>query len=82
MRDQALEVSSLAGVNEAQNFCVTSLETLCLMVKAGTGITLIPEITIEEICIGFDKQKRNKATLKKIFTILLLESLGPNVVLV
>jgi len=47
LRDQALEVCSLTGANEEQDFRATSLETLRLMVKAGTGITLIPEIAID-----------------------------------
>lgn len=46
LRDQALEVCSLMGANEEQDFRATSLETLRLMVKAGTGITLMPEIAM------------------------------------
>ncbi len=46
LREQALDVCSLLGTNEEQDFRATSLETLRLMVKAGTGITLMPEIAI------------------------------------
>ena len=48
LREQALEVCSLTGANEEQDFRATSLETLRLMVKAGTGITLMPEIAIRQ----------------------------------
>lgn len=44
MRDQALEVCSLAHAQEDAGFRATSLETLRHMVAAGTGITLMPEI--------------------------------------
>jgi LysR family hydrogen peroxide-inducible transcriptional activator len=44
LRDQALEVCSLAGVEEAQDFRATSLETLRQMVAAGAGLTLLPEL--------------------------------------
>lgn len=58
LRDQALDVCSLLGANEEQDFRATSLETLRLMVKAGTGITLIPEIAIEpEVGLQQDKDE-------------------------
>jgi len=44
LRDQALDICSLIGANENQNFRATSLETLRAMVAANAGITLIPEI--------------------------------------
>ncbi len=44
LRDQALEVCALAGVNERTDFRATSLETLRQMVAAGVGITLLPEL--------------------------------------
>lgn len=43
LREQALQVCSLANAREMQGFRATSLETLREMVKAGTGVTLIPE---------------------------------------
>lgn len=46
LRDQAMEVCELSGIGE-QDFRATGLETLRLMVKAGTGITLMPEIAID-----------------------------------
>lgn len=44
LRSQALEVCSLKGINENQDFRATSLETLRQMIDSGNGITLIPEI--------------------------------------
>lgn len=44
LRDQALAVCSRAGVEEAQDFRATSLETLRQMVAAGAGITLLPQL--------------------------------------
>lgn len=48
LRDQALSVCQLAGIQEEQDFRATSLETLRQMVKAGTGITLMPKIAIQK----------------------------------
>ena len=47
MREHALEVCQLYSVNEEHDFRATGLETLRQMVKAGTGITLMPEIAID-----------------------------------
>ena len=44
LRDQALQLCQGHGVNAKHDFRATSLETLRLMVKAGTGVTLIPQI--------------------------------------
>jgi LysR family hydrogen peroxide-inducible transcriptional activator len=44
LRDQALEVCSLSGAHEKQDFRATSLETLRQMVASGGGITLLPEL--------------------------------------
>ena len=44
LRDQALELCQLGGIPEEPDFRATSLETLRQMVKAGTGITLMPAI--------------------------------------
>lgn len=46
LRDQALEVCALAGIDE-QDFRATSLETLRQMVAAGLGITLLPRLAAE-----------------------------------
>ena len=46
LRDQALDVCQLHGINEEQDFKATGLETLRQMVRAGTGITLMPKIAI------------------------------------
>jgi LysR family transcriptional regulator, hydrogen peroxide-inducible genes activator len=47
MRDQALEVCTLAGASEKEGFRATSLETLRQMVAAGGGITLLPILAIK-----------------------------------
>ena len=47
LREQALELCQLHGMSEEEDFRATGLETLRQMVKAGTGITLIPEIAID-----------------------------------
>ena len=47
LRDQALEVCHLVGMEEEQDFRATSLETLRQMVKAGTGITFMPKMAIQ-----------------------------------
>lgn len=46
LRDHALEVCHQHNIGEEQDFRATSLETLRQMVKAGTGITFMPEIAI------------------------------------
>ena len=48
LRDQALEVCQLHGIGEEQDFRATGLETLRQMVKAGTGITFMPNIAIHK----------------------------------
>lgn len=47
LRDQALEVCQLHQIGEEQDFKATGLETLRQMVKAGTGITFMPQIAIK-----------------------------------
>lgn len=47
LREQALSICQLAGLEEEQDFRATSLETLRQMVKAGTGITLMPKMAIQ-----------------------------------
>jgi LysR family hydrogen peroxide-inducible transcriptional activator len=47
LRDQALEVCSLAGAGEKEGFRATSLETLRQMVAAGVGITLLPMLAVK-----------------------------------
>ncbi|MFV0532844.1 MAG: LysR substrate-binding domain-containing protein [Cumulibacter sp.] len=46
LRDQALEVCRAAGTDERRGFQATSLETLRLMVAAGVGITLMPQLSV------------------------------------
>ncbi len=48
LREQALEVCSIMGLGEQQEFRATSLETLRQMVVAGVGITLIPHMAKRE----------------------------------
>lgn len=47
LRDQALEVCTLAGTGEKQGFRATSLETLRQMVAAGVGVTLLPLLAVK-----------------------------------
>ncbi|WP_153503324.1 LysR substrate-binding domain-containing protein [Cumulibacter manganitolerans] len=46
LRDQALEVCRMSGVQERKGFQATSLETLRLMVAAGVGVTLMPRLSV------------------------------------
>ncbi len=48
LRDQALDVCRLSGLEEETDFRATGLETLRQMVKAGTGITFMPNIAIKD----------------------------------
>lgn len=48
LRDQSLEVCDLMGVAEETDFRATSLETLRQMVRADTGVTLMPEIAVRD----------------------------------
>lgn len=48
MRQNALDVCSLNGANEAREFRATSLETLRQMVRIDGGITLMPELAIQQ----------------------------------
>ncbi|HEX7381337.1 MAG TPA: LysR substrate-binding domain-containing protein [Nevskiaceae bacterium] len=47
LRDQALEVCQLAGASEWRDFRATGLETLCQMVAAKVGITLLPILSVQ-----------------------------------
>lgn len=47
LRDQALEVCRLHGLNEELDFKATGMETLRQMVKAGTGITFVPRVAMQ-----------------------------------
>jgi LysR family transcriptional regulator, hydrogen peroxide-inducible genes activator len=46
LRDQALDICTMAGAREKTNFRGTSLETLKHMVSSGNGITLMPRLAI------------------------------------
>lgn len=48
LRDQALDVCKQAGAVENVNFSATSLETLRHMVAANIGITLMPELALQD----------------------------------
>lgn len=48
LREQALEVCSIMGLGEQQEFRATSLETLRQMVVTGVGITLMPQMAKRE----------------------------------
>ncbi len=47
LRNQALEVCSMVGTSESNEFRATSLETLRQMVATNVGITLIPRIAVK-----------------------------------
>ncbi|HWL45746.1 MAG TPA: LysR substrate-binding domain-containing protein [Ilumatobacter sp.] len=46
LRDQALSVCQMAGAGERNGFRATSLETLRQMVASGTGVTLLPRLSV------------------------------------
>ncbi len=48
LRDQALEVCSMAGGVNEDEFRATSLETLRQMVAGGAGVTLLPELAVRQ----------------------------------
>ncbi len=48
LRDQALSLCNTIGAKENNNFRASSLETLRQMVIAGAGITLMPEIALDD----------------------------------
>lgn len=48
LRGQALQVCQINGAEEQQDVRATGLETLRQMVRAGTGITFMPQIAIRE----------------------------------
>lgn len=48
LRDQALQICQLNDAEEQQDVRATGLETLRQMVRAGTGITFMPKIAIQE----------------------------------
>ncbi len=77
-RDQALEVCSLIGASEEHDFRATGLETLRQMVKAETGITLMPEIAMstdeEDICYIPFKEPRPKRTIGLVWRKTLVKT--------
>lgn len=46
MRDQALAVCAMQGLNYRRDYAATSLETLRQMVVAGAGVTLLPRLAV------------------------------------
>jgi LysR family hydrogen peroxide-inducible transcriptional activator len=51
LRDQAMDYCFAAGAEEDTSFKATSLETLRHMVAAGSGLTLLPELSVPEQAI-------------------------------
>ena len=47
LRDQALEICGVASDEDEPDLRATSIETLRQMVKAGSGVTLMPQIAIK-----------------------------------
>lgn len=54
LRDQALSVCQQVGAGERAGFRATSLETLRMMVAAGVGVTLLPELSVRPPVAGSD----------------------------
>lgn len=52
LRDQALQFCQINGIEEQPDVRATGLETLRQMVKAGTGITFMPQLAIKEKELG------------------------------
>ena len=52
LRDQALEVCHTHRGVESKNYSATSLETLRQLVAAGLGITLMPELAVNDVKSG------------------------------
>lgn len=48
LRDQAISVCKISGASENKTFRATSLETLRNMVASGMGMTLMPELAMQE----------------------------------
>ncbi|SJL83726.1 DNA-binding transcriptional regulator OxyR [Vibrio palustris] len=61
LRDQALGFCFAAGAKDDESFKATSLETLRNMVAAGSGITLLPELSLPDA-----KQKDGVAYVKAV----------------
>lgn len=65
LRHQALDVCSLIGASENQDFRATSLETLRQMVASGIGITLIPKMAMRDndgiVYIPFEKSSISRS---------------------
>ncbi|MDN5864994.1 MAG: LysR substrate-binding domain-containing protein [Gammaproteobacteria bacterium] len=57
LRDQALEVCTLAGAGERTGFRATSLETLRHMVATEVGITLLPVLATRPPAAGIDAMR-------------------------
>ena len=49
LRDQALDVCTLAGISDSIDFSASSITTLLHMIQLGNGITLLPENSVETI---------------------------------
>lgn len=65
LREQALDFCQRAGSTENEEFRATSLETLRQMIKAGTGITLMPQLAITDNEKGISYIKFSKPAPKR-----------------
>lgn len=70
LRDQSLEICERQGLAEEQDFRATGLETLRQMVKAGTGITFMPKIAIQENEAGIKYIPFNEPVPKRIIGLV------------
>lgn len=86
MRNQALDICSLSGAKENQEFRATSLETLRAMVAVNVGITLIPKLAKQHndgiVYIPFEPKPptreivlvwRKSSSRKKLFNKMAVE---------
>ena len=70
LRDQALDICNLMGVSEDVDFRATSLETLRQMVRADSGVTLVPEVAIRESDDGIKYIPFNDKTLYRSIALV------------
>lgn len=70
LRNQALEVCRLNHAEEEQDVRATGLETLRQMVRAGTGITLMPKIAIRKSDEGIQYIPFNKPVPKRMIGLV------------
>jgi len=76
MRDQALEVCRLHAIAEEHDTRATGIETLRLMVKAGTGITFMPKVAVNPEDIGIKYISLSKPVPKRTIAMVWRKTSG------